>query len=222
MNTSKRNCFVIMPFIPELHYFYLYIKEHVERHHGIECERADDQILTVPVLEKINDMIRNADVIVADCSDRNANVFYELGIAHAHGKKVVLITKDPVRDAPSDIRHYDFIKYELNKHVDFLNKLDNALHNVFVERYDRMYDRAIRTFRDFTTVMHLELHQVSKSAFLERVWAAEKMEEIPSEDDSSGAADAFLLSKILSESNDVNVMSQIGTWLMKDKLSSNS
>jgi nucleoside 2-deoxyribosyltransferase len=92
--------------------------------------------LTMPILEKINNSIRNADVIIADCSGRNPNVMYELGIAHAHRKKVILITKDPVHDAPSDIRHYEFIHYELDKHIEFFKKLDNALHNVFLKRYE--------------------------------------------------------------------------------------
>src|SRR5438876_8266953 len=98
----ERTCFVLMPFAPELHYFYLYMKQHIEQKYGIRCERADAQILTKPILDKINDYIRNADVIVADCSGRNPNVFYELGIAHAYGKKVILITRDDVREAPSD------------------------------------------------------------------------------------------------------------------------
>src|SRR5438874_6626960 len=99
MSELKYKCFVIMPFLPKLHYFYLYLKQHIERHHLIQCERADAKILTEPLLNKINDYIRNADVIIADCSERNPNVFYELGIAHAYGKKVILITKDPIREA---------------------------------------------------------------------------------------------------------------------------
>ncbi|MCI0695634.1 nucleoside 2-deoxyribosyltransferase [candidate division KSB1 bacterium] len=109
MPEVKRKCFVMMPFVPELHYFYLYLKQHIEQHHGIGCERADDRILTKPFLDKINDLIRDADVIIADCSGRNPNVFYELGIAHALKKDVILITKDPVGVAPSDIRHFEFI-----------------------------------------------------------------------------------------------------------------
>lgn len=39
MNRFERLCFVMMPFAPELHYFYLYLKQHIEKHHGIRCER---------------------------------------------------------------------------------------------------------------------------------------------------------------------------------------
>lgn len=74
MPKPERKCFVIMPFAPELHYFYLYLRKHVEEKHGVRCERADDQVLSIPILEKIQGSIQNADVIIADCSGRNANV----------------------------------------------------------------------------------------------------------------------------------------------------
>ena len=61
--------------------FYLYLKQHVEQKYHLICERADAQVLTIPLLDKINDSILQADVIIADCSGRNPNVFYELGIA---------------------------------------------------------------------------------------------------------------------------------------------
>src|SRR5437588_1324515 len=139
MSDVRPKCFVIMPFKPELHYFYLYLKQHIEQTHHIECERGDAQVLTVPLLEKINDYISRADVIIADCSKRNPNVFYELGIAHAHGKEVILITGDLISEAPSDIRHFEFIRYDLDRHVEFLDRLDNALRNVFRDRYEGLF-----------------------------------------------------------------------------------
>src|SRR3954452_5622402 len=99
---EKRVCFVIMPFSVELHYFYLFLKRHIEEKHPVKCIRGDADILTVPLLDKIRSYIDTADVLIADCSGRNPNVFYELGMAHALGKKVILITKDAIEDAPTD------------------------------------------------------------------------------------------------------------------------
>ena len=74
------NCFVIIPFRPELTYLYRPVKAHVESAFPeVSVERGDDRVLTGPLLDKIVDYIRQADVIVADCSGRNPNVFYELG-----------------------------------------------------------------------------------------------------------------------------------------------
>ncbi len=212
MYEAKRTCFIIMPFVPELHYFYLYLKQHIEQRHGVQCERADAQVLTKPILDKINDFIRNADVIIADCSGRNPNVFYELGIAHAHGKKVILITRDSIQEAPSDIRHYEFIHYEMDKHVEFLERLDNALRNVFIERYESLYERAKTVFNEFRQATNAQVTLASKEVFMDHVVAAERTRGLPSMDDALGMAE-FVLPRIIADSNDVAVMSQITTWL---------
>ena len=48
------NCFVIMPFKPELHYMYLFVKQHIEETFpDVRCQRGDDKILTVPLLDKV-------------------------------------------------------------------------------------------------------------------------------------------------------------------------
>src|SRR3712207_1177701 len=101
-----------MPFTPELNYFFLYLSIHVERSHDILCRRADQRFSTKPVREKISDYIRGADIIIADCTGNNPNVLYELGIAHALDKDVVLITQDQMSQVPSDIRLFEFIKYD--------------------------------------------------------------------------------------------------------------
>jgi nucleoside 2-deoxyribosyltransferase len=201
-----------MPFSPELHYFYLYIKKYIEEVHTIQCERADDQVLTMPILDKINDFIRNADAIITDCSGRNPNGFYELGIAHAQGKKVILITKDPIEEAPSDVRYFEFIKYELDKDTEFFKKLDNALRNVFVEDYEELYNKATEIFKKFKDTAKLNIKMVPKDVFLSRVSATEKTRDLPSLE-NSWALKEFLLPKIIQNSNDFGVMQEIIRWL---------
>jgi hypothetical protein len=63
------------------------------------------------VVSDIWNGICNARLIIADCTNRNPNVFYEIGIAHVVGKPVVLITQKQ-EDAPFDIRHYRMIEYK--------------------------------------------------------------------------------------------------------------
>jgi len=48
--------------------------------------------------------------VVCDFSGRNANVFYEAGIAHTLGKHVVPITQNP-EDIPFDLRHHRYARY---------------------------------------------------------------------------------------------------------------
>jgi len=123
--------------------------KHLKEVHGLECERADHRVLTIPLLEKIRQQILEADVIIGDITGRNPNVFYELGLAHALGKKVILITMDTIEDVPSNIRHLEFIKYSLANDAEVISHLDNAIHHVFVEQYEKPYEQARSLLKQF-------------------------------------------------------------------------
>jgi hypothetical protein len=49
--------------------------------------------------------------LIAELTGKNANVFYELGLAHAMQKNVILITQR-LEDVPFDLRHYRCLVYE--------------------------------------------------------------------------------------------------------------
>ena len=55
-------CFVVMPFRPELNYFYLYVRMHLKQKHGLRVERGDQNVLTKALMDKIRDQIIEADV----------------------------------------------------------------------------------------------------------------------------------------------------------------
>jgi hypothetical protein len=78
---------------------------------GGYCERVDEQIFENSILDRIYNQISKADLIVADMTDRNPNVFYEVGYAHALGKRVILLTQN-AKDIPFDLVHYPHIVYE--------------------------------------------------------------------------------------------------------------
>lgn len=77
---------------------------------GAYCERVDEQMYDGSILGRIYNQIAKADLIIADMSERNANVFYETGYAHALNKRVILLTRDP-DDIPFDLKHYPHIVY---------------------------------------------------------------------------------------------------------------
>jgi len=212
MAETRPFCFVIMPFRAELNYFYLYIKRHIEEEHNIDCERGDAQVLTKPLLEKIADYIRRADVLVADCTGRNPNVFYELGIAHANNKKVILISQDSVDEAPADIRHFEFIRYNLADHAAFTSQLDNALRNVFSDRYAKLYDDALEIFSQFRKATGSKVQPASRESFVSRVSVVERTRQVPFGTDATEKAE-ILLPRIIADSGDVEVMMQITKWL---------
>jgi nucleoside 2-deoxyribosyltransferase len=78
---------------------------------GDDCTRADDASAPGYIIAEMLDAIRSADYLIADLTGRNANVFYELGYAHALGKPVILLTQK-VEDVPFDLRHERVIEYD--------------------------------------------------------------------------------------------------------------
>jgi hypothetical protein len=70
---------------------------------GLRVVRADTESTPGSVTASIVRAILVARLIVADLSGTNANVYYELGIAHSFGKAVVLLVDD-LAALPFDVR----------------------------------------------------------------------------------------------------------------------
>jgi hypothetical protein len=87
----RPRCFVAMAFgdkhpVPSAWEMY----EAVLADRGFNPTRMDKQAVLGSVIQAIWTGIRQADVVIADISGWNANVFYELGIAHALTKPVII------------------------------------------------------------------------------------------------------------------------------------
>lgn len=108
--SPKPFVFVLMPFGALFEDVYkLGIKPAAEGA-GAYCERVDEQIFAESILARIYNQIAKADLIVADMTGRNPNVFYEVGYAHALGRTVILLTQAS-DDIPFDLKHYPHIIY---------------------------------------------------------------------------------------------------------------
>lgn len=77
---------------------------------GLRCRRADDIWEAPAVIQDIVSLIDRSCAVVCDCTARNPNVFYEIGIAHTLGREVVLITQNS-HDIPFDLRDLRHIPY---------------------------------------------------------------------------------------------------------------
>ncbi|MGD1951182.1 MAG: hypothetical protein ACFB14_16245 [Leptolyngbyaceae cyanobacterium] len=103
--------FVVMPFLKELQTVYSDHIMHVAQQLAVTIARGDDFFTADSIISDIWDAINAAKVIIADCTGRNPNVFYEIGIAHTLGKPVIL-TAQSVNDIPFDIQHIRTVLYE--------------------------------------------------------------------------------------------------------------
>lgn len=77
---------------------------------GKKCKRADDIWNHDAIIQDVVSLICESNVVICDLTGKNANVFYEAGIAHSLGKKVILVTQS-AGDVPFDLRHLRYIQY---------------------------------------------------------------------------------------------------------------
>lgn len=104
-------CFVMMPFGQWFDTYYKELFIPAIKEAGMEPLRADELFSTGTVIEQIWEQIKKAKILLADLTDKNANVFYELGLAHAACKPVVF-TSANLEDVPFDLRHLRVIIYD--------------------------------------------------------------------------------------------------------------
>ncbi len=76
---------------------------------GVSIERADDIFRPGVLLDQILDAINEADVVVAICTGKNANAFFELGYAWRSHSPVLLA--ESTADLPFDVAHYRTLIY---------------------------------------------------------------------------------------------------------------
>lgn len=110
-NERRYDLFVLMPFSRDFPPIY---GDHISKvldTMSLTYARADEFYSNRAVVQDIWTGICNSGIIIADCTNKNPNVFYELGLAHAIGKQVILITQNKA-DIPFDIEHIRYIAYE--------------------------------------------------------------------------------------------------------------
>ncbi len=110
---SGDTCFVVMPFASPVGTYYQSIYEPAIKKVGLIPVRADADIFgTGKIMDQIWRGISDAKVLVAELTGRNSNVFYELGLAHALKKPVVLVSSNE-NDVPFDLQHIRVIYYDV-------------------------------------------------------------------------------------------------------------
>lgn len=114
-SVDERLAFVLMPFAEDLTRIYTSIIKPTVEATGLVCRRADDFKTNKAIIQDIWKEICEARIVIADLTDLNPNVMYELGIAHTVGKETVLIYqrgrgREP--KFPFDLAHIRRIEYE--------------------------------------------------------------------------------------------------------------
>ncbi len=114
----QKLCFVIMPFSGTKscndneweEVFNYIIKPAVEETgYDYRCERNNQNVGNI--IKNIIVNLNSAEIVIADLTDRNANVFYELGVRHTLNFPTILITQN-IQDVPFDLQSYKCLEYD--------------------------------------------------------------------------------------------------------------
>ena len=107
---GKPTAFVIMPFGQDFDEIYEHFLVSVLTESGFAVRRADNLQNAQNIIKDIVNGIAKSDLIVADLTDSNPNVYYELGLAHALNKPVILLTQE-LDSLPFDLKSYRVVSY---------------------------------------------------------------------------------------------------------------
>lgn len=163
---NKKKCFVIIPFSKTkscteqkwTEIFEYIIKPAVEESQlGYECERsiAERENIIKGILEALN----RANVVIADLTDNNPNVFYELGVRHTLTNRTILIAQGE-EHIPFDLSSYPVAFYSESpaKIAEFKKDIKKKLEDI-----EKNPDRSDNPVADFLEHKNIDLLSSQKS-----------------------------------------------------------
>lgn len=111
----------------------------------VECALRDAVIEPLPLRDTfqvgaqwanmVTDAIQEADLVVADISQKNPNVLYELGFAYALRKPtLLLLSTDSTNEVPSDLAGYQMVTYDPKNLRSLQSQMSRTLSS-YVERW---------------------------------------------------------------------------------------
>lgn len=118
--------FIVMRFSEddENDHAYLYgIKQALEEL-NIKCVRADNQVASGQLLEKIEINIKKNRFVIVKVDSDNLNVYFELGLAMGLDKDILLISQeDLVLHLPTDLKNWECLTYTKGKYEQLKEKI---------------------------------------------------------------------------------------------------
>jgi hypothetical protein len=146
VNTSdEKTCFIISqigelnsPERQQADEFLHYIVKECEgiRKYNYEVIRADEISTPGRITTQIVRLIDNADLVIADVSGENVNVYYELALRHALNKPVIICAKNNTK-LPFDTRDNRTIFYDMHigNAVRAREELSKQIDNINTEHF---------------------------------------------------------------------------------------
>jgi hypothetical protein len=135
---ETKRIFVAMPFAEQFEdTYYLGIIPAARRASAV-CIRVDQNYLSQQILDAIHTEIRLSDLVVADLTNANPNVTYELGFAHALKKPSIHISATQPEYLPFDLRQWSTQYYKFGNVHELARKLSDMIQHALAENNNSM------------------------------------------------------------------------------------
>lgn len=109
---DRSRIFVVLQFGGPYNDLYQEVVVPISQDLGFAPHRVDDVFRPGVILQDIISGMVDSDVVVAEITPENANVFYELGYAHALKKPTILLANRNTERLPFDVSGYRVIFYD--------------------------------------------------------------------------------------------------------------
>lgn len=127
---KNKKVFVLTPFHSRYEETYDLISKTCNKV-GLNCSRGDEEFIRGGVLSHIIKEIADASIVISNIDGRNPNVFYEMGIAHALDKDVIILSSS-IKSVPFDLSSQRLIIW--TDMQDLSDQLNSTLTKVLIER----------------------------------------------------------------------------------------
>jgi hypothetical protein len=153
---EKGVCFVMMPFGEEFDHFYKDIYVPAIKTADLDPVRADDIKMPGVIITQVWENITTASALIADVTDHNPNVMFELGLALAINRPVVLVINNGADNIPFDLtalRHIIYNKQDASWRETLCDDLKQYLENAIIKPKAPNLFRKIDDITDFLTLL---------------------------------------------------------------------
>ena len=141
----------MMPFGTPFDSYFEEIYEPAIEESGLKARRADNLFTPTPIIRDIWEYINSSKILLADITGLNPNVMYELGLAHAIAKPVIIIS-DSIEKVPFDLRHLRILIYDVQQ-PNWSDKLKGMVINSISQTIASPNDSILSAFLEIKPVI---------------------------------------------------------------------
>jgi hypothetical protein len=135
-HSDEATVFASMPFKPQYDDVYWVAMTAAAEAVGATCVRVDRDDFDGDIPTRIKDYIESSIAVIADLSESNPDVLYEVGYARRHGCPCVQICSTPLEELPFNVRNINTLSYNQGRTYELRRPLSERLKAVIDGRAD--------------------------------------------------------------------------------------